>query len=153
MRLRGPATALLGVKLTVLSLIRFCPAHDVQVVCPSPPPDFRAWLRSLPHVTLSTEPVVESGWNVKPGLLLRLLQQGHRDVVWCDSDLIATAPFPPLLAGAPPEVLVTTEEGHWGKDQGGVGRTTAWGMVPGRRLPATANTSVLRVTPHHTGLL
>src|SRR3712207_4014819 len=26
-------------------------------------------------------------------------------------------------------------------------------MVPGRRLPATANTSVLRVTPHHTGLL
>jgi hypothetical protein len=53
----------------------------------------------------------------------------------------------------PAETLVATEEPFWGKAQGGWERATAWGLAPGRRLPATVNTSLLRVTDRHVALL
>jgi lipopolysaccharide biosynthesis glycosyltransferase len=53
------------------------------------------------------------GWNVKPQALLQLLSEGHREVVWIDSDIVATKDVRPAFAQLDSGVLVATEEALW----------------------------------------
>src|SRR5438045_2971520 len=81
-------TDLVGVQLLVSSLARHLPGASIHVACPTPPPELAAWLRARPGVTLDeTRDERLRGWNVKAGLLTRLLDAGHDDVIWIDSDV------------------------------------------------------------------
>jgi hypothetical protein len=93
------------------------------------------------------------GWNAKPTVLLRRLDEGADEVLWLDADLLVTADVRPLFAGLGSDTLVVTEEVYWGELQGGLDRTLAWGLEPGTPLPRAVNTAVVRVTPHHVPLL
>lgn len=145
---------LIGVKLTVLSLRHHCPDIAIAISCPQPSASFRSWVKLQPNVKLLAEDdLAEVGWNVKPTILLRRLQEGHREVVWIDSDIIITKDFRSLLQNLNSDTLVVTQEDYWGQHQGGTHRTTAWGLKPGRTFPTTLNTGVVRVTKKHIELL
>jgi hypothetical protein len=124
------------------------------VSCPTVPPAFVEWLERQSNVQLASYPETRNcAWNVKPTVLLRLLEEGHPEVIWVDSDIIAHGDVLTPLTRHSPETFGATEETYWGQNQGGTARTVAWGLTPGREMPCTVNSGVLRVTPKHIGLL
>lgn len=148
------ADYLIGLKLTVLSLARHCPNLPVIISCPHPPDSFRHWVATLERAQLIADPALAGlSWNVKPKILLRILDLGHRDVIWIDTDILVNRDFTERLAHLDEETVVVAQEGYWGQHQGGTYRTVAWGLKPGRSLPATANTAITRVTHRHVELL
>ena len=148
------AEYLIGLKLTVLSLAHHCPDLPILISCPYPPDSFRHWVSALPNAQLLTDPALAGfGWNVKPKILLHCLSEGHREVIWIDTDILVSRDFRPRFAHLDDETLVVAQEGYWGQQQGGSYRTVAWGLKPGRTFPATANTAITRVTPRHIELL
>lgn len=146
-------SALVGLQLTVLSLRRHCPGLQVVVSAPGASKPLRDWLALQPGVALQEGPDWSArGWDVKPDLLLRLLAEGHQDVVWIDSDILVTGPLPEALLHADAAACVVTEEPFWdARPQ--VDRAAAWALQVARQLPWTLNSGVLRVTPHHVRLL
>ena len=145
---------LTGVKLGILSLRRHSPSLGIVLNSPTAPPAFVEWARRIPQLTLASyTDIRDHGWNMKPHMLLRLLQEGYPEVIWMDADIIAHRDVLTPLTRLAPEVLVATQETYWGQSQGGTERTRAWGFTPGRVLPCTVNSGVLRVTTKHLGLL
>lgn len=145
---------LTGGKLLTLSLAEHCPDLPVDFSSTKGVGDFFEWLSRFPQVRARELSELDGrGWNVKPAILLGLLDEGQSEVVWLDSDVIATADFRPLLCGIPAETLVATEEPAWGAVEGSATRTLGWGLQQGRMLARTANTCLLRVTRHHRPLL
>lgn len=148
------AEHLVGLKLTVLSLTHHARDLPVIISCPHPPDAFRDWVATLPNAQLISDPnLCGLSWNIKPKILLRCLDEGHRDVIWLDTDILINRDFRPRLAHLNDETVVVTQESYWGQHQGGTYRTVAWGLKPGRTLPATANTAITRVTSRHIELL
>lgn len=148
------ADSLAAVQIAVLSIRRHEPDLRISVSLGGASPATVLWFEDLPGVTLSVgEDFGARGWDVKPELLLTRLAQGAEQVLWWDSDVVASGPFRHLFTGHADEVLVSTEDTYWGQEQGGVQRTVAWGMTPGRPLPATLNTGLLRVGALHRPLL
>ncbi|UZE48034.1 hypothetical protein ONR75_24765 [Rhodopseudomonas sp. P2A-2r] len=122
-----------------------------------PPADdcIKDWLKDFPNVQLETRSLSQrGGWNIKPDALLDLLNRGHQDVLWVDSDIIVTRDFLDFFDHLEPETLVATEEALWGSYlDSDARRARAWGFEVGRNLPFTVNTAVLRTTPAHIPLL
>lgn len=144
-----------SVKLLLLSIARHCENLAVELFYPVADSRFIAWLRKCPRVHLNLEPVPKAyGWNVKPQALLALMERGHDDLLWIDSDVIATRDFLPLFAGLRPATVVVAEEALYGghADTGAL-RTRGWGFEVGRELPFSVNTALLRVTRSHIPLL
>lgn len=143
---------LVGLKLLILSLARHCPDLSVNLFCPTATPDFCRWLKIHPQVRLREIPAMNTqGWNVKPDILLTLLNEGHNQVIWLDSDIIITKDFKPLL-DVTDDTLVVAQEHRW-DTQGSEPRTNGWGLPHGRKLASTVNTCFIRVTPAHRRLL
>jgi hypothetical protein len=142
------------VKLAILSLRQCCPALSIVVSCPSAPPSFIEWLSRIPRVTLAQYPETQNClWNAKPTVLLRLLKEGYPEVIWVDSDIIAHRDVLTPLTELSARSFGATQETYYGHMQGGTARTIAWGLKPGREMPCTVNSGVLRVTPEHVELL
>jgi hypothetical protein len=145
--------ALVGVQLAVLSLARHMPEARVSVATPCAPPRFFEWLATQENATVRDVPhLARAGWEVKPSLLLSVLEDTP-EAFWIDSDIVLAGPIGPLVTGYADEVLVATEETAYGQAQGGTHRTIAWHLPVGRSLPVTVNTGVMRVTRHHLPLL
>jgi hypothetical protein len=143
---------IVGLKLLVCSLARHVPDVAIHLCCPDPPDSFRRWLAARPGVVLdqTVDPAL-MGWNAKPALLLRLLDAGHDNVIWMDSDLIVARDFRGLLKDE--DSLVVTAEMAWNHRQEVQQRTRAWNLPLGRSSPTMVNSAFLRVTPHHRPLL
>ena len=145
---------LTGVKLGILSLRRHSPSLGIVLNSPTAPPAFVEWARRIPQLTLASySDIRDHGWNMKPHMLLRLLQEGYPEVIWMDADIIADRDVLTPLTRLAPEVLVAAQETYWGQSQDGTERTRAWGFTPGRILTYTVNSGVLRVTTKHLELL
>lgn len=143
-----------GAKLTALSMRDHYPQLEVVISCPDPEPAFAAWIERQPGIRLLHTPeLTNCGFNIKARLLLRQLDEGYDNVLWVDSDIVAIRPLATRLDAHAPDVFVATEETYWGQQQGGTKRTTDWGLTPGREMPATVNSGILRVTEQHRGLL
>lgn len=144
-----------GVRLMVASLYRHSP-HLPLILCYRAADDaFRKWLKGFPNVSLQPDFIeTDSGWNVKPLVLQRLLDQGHEEVLWIDSDIVIARDIAPLFRELDENALVVTEEALWGRySDGDATRARAWGFEIGRTLPFCLNTAVVRVTPRHLDLL
>ncbi|MCC7409327.1 MAG: hypothetical protein IT442_14780 [Phycisphaeraceae bacterium] len=145
---------LIGLKLTVLSLSRCSPGLPILVSCPCADQATQAWFARLPHVQTLVEPRLSGkGWGIKPDVLLHCLERGHRDVTWIDADILVTRDIRPLLAALDDRTMLVSEEVYFGQRQGSYHRTLAWGLQPARKLRATLNSGLLRVTPEHVSLL
>jgi len=146
--------AMVGLKLLILSLQRHCPDLPVLVSTGQPTAPWRDWLDRQPNAQLLASPPSNAkGWNIKPSLLLHLLDLGHDEVIWLDSDLILSQDLRPLIGNASPETIIVTQEQYWGLYPGGTIRTRLWGFPVGRGLPCTINSCVVRVTAAHRDLL
>jgi hypothetical protein len=83
-----------------------------------------------------------------------MLERGHDEIVWIDTDIVITRDIEPLFAAVPSSTLVVTEEALWGHHSDvDAQRARAWGFAVGRSLPFCINTGVVRVTACHAKLL
>jgi hypothetical protein len=143
---------LIGVKLLVSSLARHLPTVPVHVACPAPGSELETWLRGRPNVTLDmTRDESLAGWNAKAGLLLRLIDAGHREVIWIDADVIVADDFRALVP-RDTSLIVTEELCRNGPKENRL-RTAGWGWEVARALPHLVNSALMRVTPAHRELL
>ncbi len=144
---------MVAVKLLVASLLRNSPGLDIEVTIPRPSQDIQKWFAERPSVRLrSDHDERRSGYNVKAAVLSRALETSE-SALWIDSDIMVTRDLRPIFAPAGPTTVAVSEEWFGAPFQGGTSRVRGMGLPVGRRLPATANTSVLRVTRAHAELL
>lgn len=144
-----------SLRLLVSSFCRHCGNRPVQLSFPPASKQFRDWVAQFPSINLSTDPIPGAyGWNVKPQAILSMLDKGHRDVVWIDSDIIIARDCAQLFSNLGHDDLVVTEEALYGyySDADGL-RARGWGFRVGRRLPFTLNSGVIRATAAHRDLL
>jgi hypothetical protein len=144
----------IGLQLTCVSIARAHPDVPLWISAPGISHSQLSWVASIPNAHYCNEKrISDSGWNIKPALILDLLEREFEEVVWVDSDIVVTTPFLPNVTSQPSETLVATEEPFWGQLQGGAERTLAWGLTPQRIPKTTINTGLVRATRHHISLL
>ncbi len=150
------AGSIAGVELFLLSMAEAVPGVPIDVTCPNLRDRLAAWAETvgLSGVTLrGSKDWPGSGWNVKPGKLLELLDEGHDEVIWIDTDIVAHRDFRPAIAGLSPETLVVGQEFRVEHPEGTRIRTTGWGLSYARYLPYTVNSGFVRATQAHRPLL
>ena len=141
---------IIGLKLLIASLQRHMPGLDIYVACPVADDDFRGWLKAFPRVTLDDAREWQGmGWDVKPHLLMKMLDAGHPAAVWIDSDIIVTRDFGDYLDDE--SSLVITEEHAIGRNAVRQ-RVHGWGLDPGREITGI-NTCFVCVRQIHRSLL
>lgn len=145
-----------ALRILVASLAAHCPGTPAYLFCPNATPAFTTWLAKFPDATLAGKPL-DGAWtkyDIKPLALRTMLQRGHDNVLWIDSDILIAADFRPLFAQLPLDTIAVAEEALCvGHDDPDALRARLWGMKVGRSLKFTANTGVIRVTQRHVGLL
>lgn len=143
-------------QILLSSLQRYEPDTDISLFLSNPSSEFLAWIAQNERIRVRQfEPSFGAGWNAKPYILRLLLREGHKTVLWLDSDIVINGPFRNKLRRFPDESLVVAEEalaGRARKDLNGL-RARRWGFRVGRTLPSVANTCVLRVGVRHEALL
>ena len=143
-----------SIELLILSVLKHSPDLKIYLIFPHASRPFLSWLSGHPQVTLRTTPLPTGyGFNVKPQAILHLLEEGHDEVLWIDSDIIVTHDLAPLTQ-LDSARLVLTEEALWTPygDPDGF-RARMWGFKVGRVLPFALNTGVIRVTRQHHSLM
>lgn len=150
-RLHEPA-----VQAAIQSLLLHNPGLAIALFCPDPSGEFRVWLQKKPTVQLRQKSGAAQGWNIKPAVLIELLNEGHDQVIWLDSDIVVLDRLEAALpANDDGQCLVVAEEALWGMSRlnSGSKRTRDWGLRVGRELPQVLNSCVVRATAVHLPLL
>ena len=119
-----------GLRLAVASVRRHCPGVPNPPSSSNAPAELERWLSARCEAGVNTNAAfAELKWNVKPKILLWGLDQGHRQVLWLDADVVAAADFRARLP-RDEAVFVGAEEFAWGQLPGSGARTRAWGLRP-----------------------
>jgi Nucleotide-diphospho-sugar transferase len=144
-----------GVKVLVSSIVRNCPRLSIVLFYPPADDNFLSWSKRYPQLAIDTDSLPGLGsWNVKPHALQHLLNKGHDEVIWIDSDVVVTRDIFPIFHSLPSDVLVLAEEALGGGHHDPIGlKAQLWGFKVGRIFPFTFNTAVIRVTTEHYSLL
>jgi hypothetical protein len=149
------ASHLIGLKLLIASVARETPDLALRVSCPVADEGGNASLRAFashyPNVVMDDERPRFDGWDVKPSLMLRLLEAGHGDVAWIDSDIVLSVDPRPTLG--PPGDFQVAEEFSLSPRKATRYRVLNWGLPLGRELPHLPNSGFVRATPAHRPLL
>jgi hypothetical protein len=143
-----------GLKLLLLSLAEICP--DLRVVAFVPDKMRRRFhsCTPFPNVTIrDCAGIAAKGWSVKPELLLTLLDEGHKEVIWMDTDILVTSDFRRSLRGLAEETLVVTEEPLWTNQINACDKADLWGFKSARTFHRGVNSCVIRATVHHREIL
>jgi hypothetical protein len=144
-----------SIKLLLMSLMRHCPNFSIRLFFPPAKEEFVSWTKQYEQVKLNVDPLPTAySHNVKPQALLHLMDEGHDDIVWIDSDIIVARDISHVFRTLGPDVLVITEEAMCRAryDPDGL-RARLWGFNVGRTHPYVLNTGVVRVTKSHGALL
>ncbi|EGF30215.1 hypothetical protein IMCC9480_1876 [Oxalobacteraceae bacterium IMCC9480] len=143
-----------GIQFAIASLHRHSPELKIAVSFPNSSSEADKWIEQQHGVErIYLDHGTGKGWNIKPDLILMLLERGHSQVIWLDADIIVNGPILSELTTQSENMLISTEEPYWGQQQGNDLRTRAWALVPFRTLSATVNTGVIRVTKNHLHLI
>ncbi|MEO0406963.1 MAG: hypothetical protein AAF289_06390, partial [Cyanobacteria bacterium P01_A01_bin.135] len=140
-----------GIKLLILSLRQNLPNIDIHLFAPKATPGLQDWLRQYP-VTLHSDTLALSGWNVKPSLLLWALAQGYERAIWFDSDMIVAKPLPHQLYDAPSHTLVASQlprASHFDTHE----HTAGWKLELGRRYRRVPSGCCMSATESHRPFL
>jgi hypothetical protein len=141
----------IGLKLLLASLARHSPGLPVCVTSPHDEA-FHAWARRFPNVKMAYKPLRASLYNIKPTLLLRLLDEGHEEVAWIDADIIATNDIGARLRRVEKDTLLVAEDATYVRPHSSAARTTGWKLEVGRAIPPI-NSCVVRATRAHREIL
>jgi hypothetical protein len=143
-----------GLRIAILSVCRHCPETPVYVYRPDVTSAFAIWIEQFPQVRLiRSRPIGASSWNCKPNAILPLLEAGHREIVWLDSDIVVTRDCRDLFTDLAEPVIAIAQEPASLPYQGTRARTAGWNLEIGREFHITLNSSVVRVTNFHIPLL
>ena len=144
-----------GLKLLIMSLHAHCRDLPLHIFYPPADVTFISWIKNYPRVNLRVAPIPDTfGWNVKPQAMLFLMDLGHDEIIWIDSDIIVTRDIASLFSGLDGRTMAVTEEALWGAHSDPEGlRARLWGFNVGRMLPFALNSAVIRVTQAHYSLL
>jgi hypothetical protein len=144
-----------AVKLLLRSLCRYSPQIAITLFYPPADEEFLAWTNGLgSKLKVNTTPIPGAyGWNVKPQALLKMLNEGSKEVVWLDSDVLITKDLSPTFDQLGSNILLVSEEALLVQNEAGGLRARLWGYEPTRRFPFPLNSAVMRVTQSHTRLL
>jgi hypothetical protein len=144
-----------AIKLLLMSLTDHCGKTEVHLFHPNASNGFSSWLSNQSYVYHHTEPLPNAHeFNVKPQAMLHLLDRGHDNVLWIDSDIIVTSDISTLLNPLDYNTLAIAEEALWTPhDDRAAWRARKWGFKVGRILPFALNSGVVRVTRTHRRLL
>jgi hypothetical protein len=144
-----------AIRLLLMSLAKHGGELPIYLIFPPASRAFCAWLSDNRRVTLCTNRIEgTSSYNVKPQAMLHLMQQGHDEVMWIDSDVMVTASVTRMLTESPNDAIIVTEEALWSPhDDNNAWRARKWGFQVGRVLPFALNTGVVRVTRSHRPVL
>ncbi|MFO0951396.1 MAG: hypothetical protein U0835_09650 [Isosphaeraceae bacterium] len=148
--------ALPGVKLLLLSAGRAMPDETFDVTCPNLADALTPWLDAvgLKNVRVRREREwAGEGWSSKPGKLLELLDEGHDQVFWIDTDVIVTSDVRPLVRSVPTEAVVVGQEFRTSRPGWVRGHVAGWGLEFARELPHAVNSGTMRYTQAHRPLL
>lgn len=144
-----------GLRIAIASLARHCPGSKISVFASGASEAFGHWMRGIDGAELVQQRGDETGWDVKPSLMLQMLEQadsGEVRVTWIDSDVVLRDDLRPLLTGTPDTLVATEESPNAPHRIGAASRATGWGLEVGRDL-GELNSSVLSVTTRHLELL
>lgn len=142
-----------SVQLAVLSILEHEPLWQIHVSIPECPPWLEDWLSQFPPVRLYRENYGQSGWNVKPEILLYFLDRFKEEVIWLDSDIILTAPVSSYIDRFPASTLIVAEEPPGQFPPGSALRTTGWGRPIGRSISKSINSGFIRISESHRRLI
>lgn len=148
-------TSLVGLKLLALSFQRHCPDETLLFHLPADLiGSFRAW--SANRLPPDTFRIVEfqpklGHWNIKPEILLRLLEEGWPEVVWIDADILVVNKLATILDGLNDETLLVADEPLEPRP---CDQFSFWpDLTQARYFKVALNTCLVRVTRHHRTLL
>lgn len=148
------ASHFIGLQLSILSLKKHSPELKISVSCPKATPDQLRWIKEQGDIkVLEFETRKDIGWNIKPNLLLHLLESGYEQAIWLDSDIIVNGNILSRLAQLDLNTFAAAEEPYWGQEQGNDLRTRAWGLKPYRVFSATINSGLIRATQCHIDII
>lgn len=101
-----------ALRLLIASIACHCPGLSICLYCPDASPDFASWVAGFPQVSVHTLPPgsVWTKYDVKPVVLLDLLEKGYENLLWVDSDILVCDDFRVLLSDLPPDVVAVSEE-------------------------------------------
>ena len=144
-----------AVKLLIVSLCAESPETTINLFYPPAGPEFAAWLSKYPQARLNSDCLMGGlGWNVKPKVIMHLLDKGFDEVIWIDSDVLVTGNLRSLFAGLDEKTFVATEHTlAEERDDSHSRRALLWGFLAGRVLPFALNSGVIRVTRDHYHLM
>jgi hypothetical protein len=142
-----------SVQLAVLSILEHEPLWQIHVSIPECPPWLDQWLSQFPSVLLYNKNYGQSGWNVKPEMLLHLLDLFKEEIIWLDSDIILTAPVSSYIDKFPASTLIVAEEPPGQFPPGSTLRTNGWGRPIGRSISKSINSGFIRVSEDHRQLI
>jgi hypothetical protein len=142
-----------SVQLAVLSILEHEPLWQIHVSIPECPAWLEQWLSQFQSVRLYNEKYGQSGWDVKPEIILSLLDLLKDEVIWFDSDMILTAPVSPYIDRFPASTLIVAEEPPGPFAPGSALRTNGWGRPIGRSIRKSINSGFIRVSVGHRTLI
>jgi hypothetical protein len=144
-----------AIKLLLSSLARYSPDIPVSLFYPPATDEFLAWSRALKSKpTVHTTPISTAcGWNIKPDVVMKLLDEGSEQVIWLDSDVLLTRDLAPVFEQMRSDILVLSEEALLVQNEIDGLRARLWGYDVARRFQFPLNTAVMRVTQDHTALV
>ena len=143
---------LIGAKILVSSVARHLPDVPVHLTCPAADESLRSWLRRYPGVHLEQGAELRGqGWDVKPTLLLKILEAGHDSAIWIDTDIVVTGDFRSKIKNS--TAFIVAEEDYWNGRKENELRTRGWNLPVGRRLRRLVNSGFIRATRAHIPLL
>lgn len=145
-----------ALKLLLVSLNRHNAGTPVVVFYPAADREFIEWVKVLESENISvrkTWPRGLHGWNVKPHLMLELLNDGNEEILWIDSDILVTGNVFVAIGDLADDTLVTSEECLQNQNETKAIRARLWGFSVKREFQFPLNSGVMRVTRHHLPLL
>lgn len=144
-----------ALKLLALSLKRHAVESVLHLFSSPLPAEVVEWFAARPNVVLHPEPKPQGvEWDIKPELLLWLMDNGVDQPCWIDSDIILANQLPHSLTHAPDEALVIATAPRMLVDSDCAVRARDLGLQPRADMAETLiNAGLIRFHPSHRPLL
>ena len=142
----------IGLKVLCATMHRYSPSIPLKIATTSQDGELDAWLSRYKRCEqIRLVDGAGCGWDVKPTLLLQLLDEGWERVLWIDADIAANGDVLQLVP-EDPNIFVASEPVPAAPNDSSAESTKALGLEIGREMPIV-NSCFLHVSSSHRALL
>lgn len=141
-----------GIKLLILSFTSYHSDIDFYAFVPNASEKFLKWCAGRDVKCIQESPSKQSGFNIKPDLLLWGLDKGYERVTFIDADIILTRALPKFFMDPAEDAIIASQTAPLNKVRTKV-RTDFWGFKQGRRFIRDPSGCFLSASKKHRSLL